>query len=106
MGTTNGQITAPTPGTNSSCHRPSQGSGGWLGGRRSLAIAGGVTAAGTAVAIGQHWLAAADLVPLLFALPCAAMMFMCMKGMNHGQQAGNAPSSTGTATSSASDPRS
>jgi len=31
--------------------------------------------------------AVADLVPLLYVLPCAAMMFVCMKGMSHGQQA-------------------
>jgi hypothetical protein len=39
-----------------------------------------------ALALTQHWLAVAELGPLLFLLPCALMMFMCMKGMNHGQQ--------------------
>jgi len=40
--------------------------------------------------LGQHSLAAANLLPLLYVLPCAAMMFMCMKGMHHGQQKGAA----------------
>ena len=43
-------------------------------------------AAAIALALSQHWLAIADLVPLLAVLPCAVMMFHCMKGMNRGQQ--------------------
>ncbi|MGG2329395.1 DUF2933 domain-containing protein [Salmonella enterica] len=34
--------------------------------------------------MNQHWLFAAQIVPLLFLLPCTVMMFMCMKG--HGRQ--------------------
>jgi len=36
--------------------------------------------AGAALALSQHWLTVVDLVPLLFVVPCAVMMFMCMKG--------------------------
>jgi hypothetical protein len=47
-----------------------------------------------ALALGQHSLAAANLLPLLYVLPCAAMMFMCMKGMHHGQPKGAAQTSS------------
>jgi len=61
-----------------------------------------VAAGAALLALWQHWLAIADLVPLLFVLPCAAMMFMCLKGMNHGQQADtvqpSAPKETTTVT--------
>jgi hypothetical protein len=46
-----------------------------------------VAAAAVAIAADQHWLAIADLVPLLFVLPCAVMMFKCIKGTNRGPQA-------------------
>jgi hypothetical protein len=78
METTNALITTPRT------------AGSWLRGWRGLAIAGVVIAAGTALALSQHWLAAATLVPLLYVLPCAAMMFMCMRGMNHGRPASSA----------------
>src|SRR6266851_4239164 len=97
MGTANGQVTAPAT-DGSSCHRAGRGSRGWLGRWRGLVVAGAVAAAFGALALSQHWLASADLVPLLFVLPCAAMMFMCMKGMNHGQQADTAQVSPPTAT--------
>jgi len=53
-----------------------------------LVFGGGAIVAGTALALSQHWLIVAELTPLLFALPCVVMMFMCMKGMNHGRQTG------------------
>lgn len=85
MGTTNGQAITPAADS-SSCHVAGQGLSGWLNRRRGLVIAAAMAAAAAALALGQHWIAIADLVPLLFVVPCAAMMFMCMKGMNHGQQ--------------------
>jgi len=86
MEPTNGPITTPTAIGGASCRGAGHGSGSWLGRWRGFAIAGVIVAAGTMLAVSQHWLAVANLVPLLFLLPCAAMMFMCMKGMNHGQQ--------------------
>ena len=107
METTNGLITTPPATGRSSCHNAAQGSRSWLGGWRGLAIAGVVIAAGAGLALNQHWLAIANLVPLLFVLPCMAMMFMCMKGMNHGRQTDptttGAPTGGGTPT--ATDPR-
>jgi hypothetical protein len=50
-------------------------------------------AAAIALALSQHWLAVTDLVPLLVVLPCAVMMFTCMKGMNSGQQTDTAQAS-------------
>lgn len=57
-----------------------------LSGRRGLLVGVAAAAAAIALALGQHWLAIADLVPLLVVLPCAVMMFHCMKGMNRRQQ--------------------
>jgi hypothetical protein len=92
METTSSQLTTPTAG-GPSCHGTGQGIRGWLGGWRGLIIAGVIAGAATALALGQHWLAAADLLPLIFILPCAVMMIMCMKG-NHGQQTNAPPAST------------
>src|SRR6266478_4232023 len=79
MGTTDGQAVTRSGG--SSCHMGGQGSPGRLGRSRGLVIAAAVTtvAVAGALALGQHSLAAANLLPLLYVLPCAAMMFMCMK---------------------------
>jgi hypothetical protein len=86
MGTTNGQATTPATG-GSSCHGAGQGSPGWLSGSRGLVVGVAAAAAAIALALSQHWLAIADLAPLLVVLPCAVMMFTCTKGMNRGQQA-------------------
>jgi Protein of unknown function (DUF2933) len=98
METTNTQVTIPAPGIPSR-RGTGQGIRGGLRGRRSLIIAGVIAAAATALVLGQHWLAAANLGSLLFILPCAAMMLMCMKG-SHGQQTNAPPTSTqgGTTT--------
>jgi hypothetical protein len=88
-------ITTSVAAKSASCHGASQSSGNWLS-RRGWLLGGGAIVAGTALALSQHWLTVAALVPLLFVLPCAVMVFMCMKGMNHGQQAGAVQSSAGT----------
>ena len=80
MVTTNSHVSAPTADI-SSGYSVVQGSPGWLTSRRGLVVGAAIAAATTALALGQHWLAVADLVPLLFVLPCAVMMFHCMKGM-------------------------
>ena len=54
-----------------------------FGGKRALMLAGAVAVAVVALALSQNWLSVANLVPLLFVLPCVAMMFMCAKG-HHG----------------------
>src|SRR5260370_35924657 len=92
MGTANRQMTTPAAG-GSSCHGAAQGSPGWLSGRRGLVLGVAVAGAAIALAVSQHWLAIADLVPLLAVLPCAVMMFHCVKGMNRGQQTGTAQAS-------------
>jgi DUF2933 family protein len=85
METTNGQVSTPAVG-GSSCHGAGTGSPGWLSGRRVVVVGVAVAATTIALASSQHWLAVVDLLPLLVVLPCAAMMFHCMKGMNRGQQ--------------------
>jgi len=87
MGTTQGQV---APGGSFVNSRAGGGALGWLGRRRGLVIAVAATSAIVALALSQDWLASADLRPLLYVLPCAVMMFMCMKGMGNGQQADTA----------------
>ena len=53
--------------------------GGWRG-LLSVTI---VAAAVAAFAVSQNWVAFATLLPLLYVLPCAAMLYVCMKGKNH-----------------------
>jgi hypothetical protein len=104
MGPTSTQVTTTTAAS-SSCHSTGRGVLRWPSGWRSLIIAGAITAAAVGLALGQHWLATAQLAPALFVLPCAAMMFMCMKG-DHGQQTNTLPASTQGATQSVTDTQS
>jgi Protein of unknown function (DUF2933) len=55
----------------------------WLSSRRVLVLA--VVAGIAALASGWYWLGFAAIAPLLFLLPCAAMMAFCMKGMGNGE---------------------
>ncbi len=90
MTTTNNVTRTPAPG-NSSCHDASHDSGSWLRRHRNLMIGGAVVTAAVILALTQNWLALANLVPLLFVLPCALMMLKCMKGSHHGQQSQDEP---------------
>ena len=92
MGTANGQMTTPAAG-GSFCHGAGQASPGWLSGRRSFVVGVAAAAAAIALTLSQHWLAIADLVPLLAVLPWAVMVFHCMKAMNRGQQTDTAQAS-------------
>jgi Protein of unknown function (DUF2933) len=93
MGTANGQMPNPDAGS-SSCHGAGQGSPGWLSGRRALVVAmAAAAAAAITMALSQHWLAIGDLLPFLAVLPCTVMMFLCVKGMNRGQQTDTAQAS-------------
>ena len=61
----------------------------WDGIRPGLRDRRGLISAGLIAAIsllaGWTWLGTTAVLPLLYALPCAAMMVMCMKG--HGSSA-------------------
>ena len=92
MVATNGHVSAPAADS-SSGYNVVQGSPTWLSGRRGLAVGAAIAAATAALALSQHWLAVADLVPLLFVLPCAVMMFHCMKGMKREAQTDGAQTS-------------
>jgi hypothetical protein len=52
--------------------------------RNGLLIVAGVAVVAIAlgVAVDRQWLSLGALTPLLLTLPCAVMMFMCMRGMN------------------------
>jgi Protein of unknown function (DUF2933) len=77
-------LTAPMPHEGT---RPPRPSAAWasvpvfLRGHGGLAILAAALAA-TGLLAGWAWLGAAAILPLLYTLPCAAMMLMCMKG--HG----------------------
>jgi hypothetical protein len=92
MVTTNSHVSAPAADI-SSGYSVVQGSPGWLSGRRGLVVGAAIAAATIALALGQQWLAVADLVPLLFVLPCAVMMFHCVKGMKREAQTDGAQTS-------------
>lgn len=77
-------IVSNAPERDSSCHAGKGGARNWFGGRRGLLLIAVASIAGLALALNQHWLFVAQIVPLLFLLPCMLMMFMCMKG--HGPQ--------------------
>ena len=85
METTNDLVTTPATAGSSSCHGGGRASGGWLRDRGVLIFGGGAILVAVALAFGQHWLSTAALTLLLFLLPCAVMMFMSMKGMNHSR---------------------
>ena len=55
--------------------------------------------AGMGLAGGGAWFGIAALLPLLYILPCAAMMAMCMRG----QGSSNAPTTTPNSGAGASD---
>src|SRR5258708_24129124 len=105
METTNALIRPSTVADGSACHGADRSSGSSIGRWRGLAIAGVVIAVGMTVAFSQHWLAVASLAPLLFVLPCAVMMFICMKSMDHGQETGTKPASARDQTAPTTDAR-
>ena len=55
---------------------------GWLRGRRAAVLAAGALAV-AAFAFGSAWFGFAAVLPLLYLLPCAAMLYFCQKGMNN-----------------------
>jgi hypothetical protein len=86
---------ASATNVNASCHGSSQRPGNWFSRQRGWVLSVGAVIIGVAVALNQHWVALAALAPLLFVLPCAVMLIVCMKGMGHGPnddvQAAKAP---------------
>ena len=71
---------SPNQGTQAVC--APTGAWRWLQDRRVL-ILGVVVIGFVALTLSWNSLAALGLLPLLYILPCMAMMYMCMKGMNH-----------------------
>lgn len=49
--------------------------------KRKWLVAGGVAFAIAAAVFGSIWFGFAAMLPLLYVLPCLAMLAMCMKGM-------------------------
>lgn len=61
--------------------RKLQGARRWSAKKKWLMAASIVLAVGAAV-VGSVWLGWAAVLPLLYLLPCLAMLAMCLKGMN------------------------
>ena len=82
-------ITPPEVARSPSCHGAAPNSNKMLGWQRSIAIVAtlAVVAGGVAFAVDQRRLSVAALTPLLFTLPCAVMMFVCMRGAFSGTPA-------------------
>lgn len=78
--------THPVTKTDPSCHRINPNSRGWLSQRPRLLLAGGAVILALGLALSLHWITPTLLAPLLYVLPCAFMMLMCMRGMGHNQQ--------------------
>jgi hypothetical protein len=57
-----------------------------FGQHRGVIIAVTLAVAVAAFALSRYWLPLATFAPLILLVPCAVMMFMCMRGMNHGEQ--------------------
>ena len=55
--------------------------GSLRGGRAAVLAA--VALAIAAIAFGSAWFGFAAILPLLYLLPCAAMLYFCQKGMNN-----------------------
>ena len=72
-----GTAAIPEDRTLSMQHRISS----YLQGRRALFVA--VAVGSAALIFGWGWFGFAAILPLLYVLPCAAMMAMCMRG-HHG----------------------
>lgn len=74
--------TVPPPADRVAQH--GRGVSAFLTGRKGLVVAA-VAVGILALLAGWTWLGTAAVLPLLYTLPCAAMMAMCMKG--HGGSA-------------------
>jgi hypothetical protein len=71
----------------------------YLSGRRGLLLAAAALGI-VGILAGGIWFGTAAVLPLLYTLPCAAMMAMCMRG--HGGSA-NAPTKSGSGNGSGPD---
>jgi hypothetical protein len=90
-------LTGPYLGDRGSRYR--LGIPAYLKGRGSLLIVAAVLGA-AGVFAGWQWFGAAAMLPLLYTLPCAAMMMMCMRG--HGGTS-NAPTTSNGSSESGTD---
>lgn len=79
MDTNPAPTTATAPGLPAEAQERGRGRYGWLGGWRMLAAAAVVAAAALAVPAFGGVGATERMLPLLFTLPCALMMLMCMR---------------------------
>ena len=53
---------------------------GWLRDRRRAAVLAAVAFTAAAIAFGSTWFGFAAILPLLYLLPCAAMLYFCRRG--------------------------
>jgi hypothetical protein len=76
----------------------------WTWIKRRRLLVGSAVVAVLGLALGWNWLAAAGVLPILFAtLPCALMMGMCMKGMGSNKSGSSCSQDKQNEASTASD---
>jgi choline-glycine betaine transporter len=73
----------------SSCHGEQSGRSGKRPNRLWIVAGVAVGAIALGVAVDRQWLSLGALTPLILSLPCAILMFMCMRGMNRSAGADN-----------------
>lgn len=73
---------ARTPLTSPVAGSSTPGRFGWLRSKR-IAVVAAVAFAVAAIAFGSAWFGFAAILPLLYFLPCAAMVYFCSKGMKN-----------------------
>jgi hypothetical protein len=93
MAMTNSRTTPLESTRNLSCHGSSQGLSDRVSWRHILVVVEAAAAITGTLALHQHWLVLADVVPFLYVLPCLAMMLMCNRRMNRGKESGTARAS-------------
>lgn len=79
-------VSAAQEGACPMCHGSGSSRQSWLAKRRGWVLLGSAAAAGTGLALGEEWMTFTGLAPLLYFLPCAAIIVFCMRGMTREAQ--------------------
>ena len=73
------RLTASPQGDHISVPQTSHAWRSWYSGWRPLAALGALAVVLAALGLSLNWIAFATLLPLIYVLPCAAMIYVCMK---------------------------
>jgi hypothetical protein len=73
------RLTLSPPGDRTPGPQTSHAWRSWYGSCRGLLVLGALAGVLAALAVNLNWIAFATLLPLIYLLPCAAMMYVCMR---------------------------